>query len=105
MQENKSFQGSSFRSYIASNVLSRQTTRAPKALPKFLQRASNFRIFVYEVTESKLFGGAILFVTLVNTACLLIQTDESISLRGGKLFSRCNESILENCKKEVYQKP
>ena len=101
MLENKSFQESSFRSYLASNVLSRQTTKVIKLPPYFPKNASSFRIYIYGVTESNFFSGTILFVTLVNTACLLIQTDESIALRGGKLFLRyisfrlkCNASIV-----------
>lgn len=55
-------------------------------MPKHLENASEFRHFVYELTESKSFGAFILFVILVNTIILLVQTDETISIKGGKYY-------------------
>ena len=55
-------------------------------MPKNLENASEFRLFVYELTESKSFGAFVLFVILLNTVILLVQTDEAISIKGGNLF-------------------
>lgn len=55
-------------------------------MPKNLENASEFRLFVYELTESKMFGGFILFVILLNTVILVVQTDEGISIKGGARF-------------------
>ena len=67
----------------APNEQPKKLTKAPVTLP---MTASDFRIFIYEVTESKAFGGAILFVILLNTAILIAQTSEELILRGGKLL-------------------
>lgn len=40
-------------------------------------------MFIYEFTESKIFSGTILFVILLNTAILVVQTDEGVSVRAG----------------------
>ena len=53
-------------------------------LPKNLENASEFRVFVYHLIESKFFGGAILFVILVNTVVLITQTDEQVAVQAGK---------------------
>ena len=55
-------------------------------MPKNLENASEFRLFVYELTESKMFGGFVLFVILLNTVILVVQTDEGISIKGGTHF-------------------
>lgn len=52
-------------------------------LPKTLENAGEFRLFIYELTESKVFGGAILVVILLNTVILVTQTDEAISVKAG----------------------
>ena len=64
--------------------------KLPPHLPK---NASDFRIFIYEVTESKSFGGAILFVILLNTVILVAQTSESLVMKGGK--SRFQSKICQ----------
>ncbi len=51
--------------------------------PKNLENASEFRLFVYELTESKSFGAFVLFIILLNTVILVVQTDEGISIKGG----------------------
>ncbi len=56
----------------------------PPHLPK---NASDFRIFIYEVSESKAFGGAILFVILLNTVILVAQTSEELIMKGGENLS------------------
>ena len=74
-------------SHIALKTLDEQpkgTIRAHLHLPS---NASDFRIYIYEITESKTFGGAILFVILANTVALIAQTSESLVLRGGKIPS------------------
>ena len=53
-------------------------------IPKTLENASEFRMFIYELTESKIFSGSILFVILLNTVILVIQTDEEFSVKAGK---------------------
>lgn len=53
-------------------------------IPKTLENAGEFRMFIYEFTESKIFSGSILFVILLNTAILVVQTDEGVSVRAGK---------------------
>ena len=55
-----------------------------KTLPAYLDNASKFRIYVYQLTASKVFGGLILFIILLNTAILFVQTDEKIRILGGK---------------------
>jgi hypothetical protein len=63
------------------------------ALPKSLENAGEFRLFIYELTESKAFGGAILVVILLNTVILVTQTDEAISVKAGKLNTFKAEEI------------
>ena len=41
-------------------------------------------MFIYELTESKIFSVSILFVILLNTVILVIQTDEGFSVKAGK---------------------
>ena len=43
-------------------------------------------MFIYELTESKVFSVSILFVILLNTVILVIQTDEAFSVKAGKQF-------------------
>ena len=40
-------------------------------------------MFIYELTESKVFSVSILFVILLNTVILVIQTDEEFSVKAG----------------------
>ena len=47
-------------------------------------RRQCFQKFVIGIVNSKLFGGAILFIILLNTIILIIQTDEETSVKGGK---------------------
>lgn len=68
-----------------SKEQSKTVLKLPKHLP---ENASDFRIFVYEVTESKAFSGAILFVILFNTVILVAQTSEDLYRRGGKYRAR-----------------
>ncbi|XP_065061769.1 cation channel sperm-associated protein 1-like [Rhopilema esculentum] len=65
--------------------------KLPPHLPK---NASDFRIFIYEVTESKSFGGAILFVILLNTVILVAQTSESLVMKGGWYFAALDNVFL-----------
>lgn len=60
--------------------------------PNNLENASEFRVFVYELTESKMFGASVLFVILLNTVILVVQTDEEISVKGGNV----SEESLSN---------
>ena len=53
-------------------------------IPKTLENAGEFRMFIYELTESKIFSVSILFVILLNTVILVIQTDEAFSVKAGK---------------------
>jgi len=53
-------------------------------IPKTLENAGEFRMFIYELTESKIFSVSILFVILLNTVILVIQTDEGFSVKAGK---------------------
>ena len=46
-----------------------------------------FQKFVISIVDSKLFGGAILFIILLNTIILIIQTDEGTSVKGGNSLS------------------
>ncbi|XP_001641973.3 cation channel sperm-associated protein 1 [Nematostella vectensis] len=66
-------------------------------LPKHLENASEFRLFIYDVTESKTFGGAILFVILLNTIILITQTDEAVYVNASWYFS-----ALDNCFLAIY---
>lgn len=52
-------------------------------IPKTLENAGEFRMFIYELTESKIFSVSILFVILLNTVILVIQTDEAFSVKAG----------------------
>ena len=54
-------------------------------LPPHLNNASQFRIFVYKVTESKAFGGAILCVIFLNTLMLIAQTREEDLMKRGEM--------------------
>ncbi|XP_031554063.1 cation channel sperm-associated protein 1-like [Actinia tenebrosa] len=63
-------------------------------LPKTLENAGEFRLFIYELTESKMFGGAILVVILLNTVILVTQTDEAISVKAGWYFSSLDNVFL-----------
>ena len=54
-------------------------------LPKNLENASEFRLFVYHLIESKLFGVAILFVILLNTVILITQTNEEVDVKAGTI--------------------
>lgn len=62
--------------------------------PKNLENASEFRLFVYELTESKSFGAFVLFIILLNTVILVVQTDEAISIKGGWYFSAMDNVFL-----------
>ena len=53
-------------------------------IPKTLENAGEFRMFIYELTESKIFSVSILFVILLNTVILVIQTDEAFSVKAGR---------------------
>ena len=53
-------------------------------IPKTLEDAGEFRMFIYELTESKIFSVSILFVILLNTVILVIQTDEAFSVKAGR---------------------
>ncbi|XP_028396182.1 cation channel sperm-associated protein 1-like [Dendronephthya gigantea] len=63
-------------------------------MPKNLENASEFRLFVYELTESKSFGAFVLFIILLNTVILVVQTDEAISIKGGWYFSAMDNVFL-----------
>ena len=52
--------------------------------PKALEKAGEFRMFIYELTESKIFSVSILFVILLNTVILVMQTDEGFSIKAGR---------------------
>ena len=60
---------------------------------KLPEDASKLRVFLYKMIDTKLFGATILFIILVNTVVLIIQTDEEISVKLGKnhfdYFSAC----------------
>lgn len=43
-----------------------------------------FQKFIIGIVDSKLFGGAILCIILLNTIILIVQTDEKTSVKGGK---------------------
>ena len=58
-------------------------------IPKTLENAGEFRMFIYELTESKIFSVSILFVILLNTVILVIQTDEGFSVKAGNVPSLC----------------
>ena len=73
------------RSKVSSGILIEQeATKIFKVPPHLPQNASDFRIFVFEVIESKGFRGSILFVILLNTAILVAQTNERVAMKGGK---------------------
>ena len=50
---------------------------------RFPDNASYMRSFVYDLTKSKSFGGTILVIILLNTAVLLVQTEEDIRVKWG----------------------
>lgn len=58
-------------------------TRGHQQVPKTFENAGEFRMFIYELTESKVFSVSILFVILLNTVILVIQTDEEFSVKAG----------------------
>ena len=62
--------------------------------PKNLENASEFRLFVYELTESKSFGAFVLFIILLNTVILVVQTDEAISIKGGNAMIYVHVVVL-----------
>ena len=78
-------------------------------IPKTLENAGEFRMFIYELTESKIFSVSILFVILLNTVILVIQTDEGFSVKAGNcalvyfnmVFINfcypCNTCMMKNC--------
>ena len=78
-------------------------------IPKTLENAGEFRMFIYELTESKIFSVSILFVILLNTVILVIQTDEGFSVKAGNcalvyfnmVFIHfcypCNTCMMKNC--------
>lgn len=41
-------------------------------------------MFIYELTESKIFSVSILFVILLNTVILVMQIDEGFSIKAGR---------------------
>lgn len=55
-------------------------------MPKTLENAGEFRMFIYELTESRIFSVSILFVILLNTVILVIQTDEAFAVKAGKVL-------------------
>ena len=57
-----------------------------KPAPDFLKGASDFRLYVHELTESKTFGGAILFVILLNTVTLIAQTWDLVNVKAGRPY-------------------
>ena len=59
-------------------------------IPKTLENAGEFRMFIYELTESKIFSVSILFVILLNTVILIIQTDEAFSVKAGRFLINLN---------------
>ena len=63
-------------------------------IPKTLENAGEFRMFIYELTESKIFSVVILLVILLNTVILVIQTDEAFSVKAGKNFSKTPVALL-----------
>eukprot|EP00794_Sanderia_malayensis_P019790 gene19791-21730_t len=72
-----------------STVDTQSNSKVFKRPPHLPENASEFRIFVYEVTESKPFGGAILFVIILNTVVLVAQTSEEISFKGDFIIVLC----------------
>lgn len=52
-------------------------------------------MFIYELTESKIFSVVILFVILLNTVILVIQTDEAFSVEAGKFFQNSSGIALD----------
>ncbi|XP_073249025.1 cation channel sperm-associated protein 1-like [Porites lutea] len=63
-------------------------------IPKTLENAGEFRMFIYELTESKIFSVSILFVILLNTVILVIQTDEAFSVKAGWYLSALDNVFL-----------
>lgn len=62
-------------------------------IPKTLENAGEFRMFIYELTESRIFSVSILFVILLNTVILVIQTDEAFAVKAGKVFKIAVKSL------------
>ncbi|XP_066911083.1 cation channel sperm-associated protein 1-like isoform X1 [Clytia hemisphaerica] len=60
-------------------------------------RRQSFHSFVIDIVDSKLFGGAILFIILLNTVILIVQTDEETSVKGGWYIA-----ILDNVFLAIY---
>jgi len=49
----------------------------------FFEHWSTFRLMCYDISESKLFGGFILFIIGVNTTLIALQTDSAMHMKGG----------------------
>ena len=64
-------------------------------IPKTLENAGEFRMFICELTESKIFSVSILFVILLNTVILVIQTDEAFSVNAGWFHFWCSFHFYE----------
>lgn len=62
-------------------------------IPKTLENAGEFRMFIYKLTESRIFSVSILFVILLNTVILVIQTDEAFAVKAGKVFKIVVKSL------------
>lgn len=62
-------------------------------IPKTLENAGEFRMFIYELTESRIFSVSILFVILLNTVILVIQTDEAFAVKAGKVSKIAVKSL------------
>ncbi|XP_074632161.1 cation channel sperm-associated protein 1-like isoform X1 [Acropora palmata] len=69
-------------------------TRGHQQVPKTFENAGEFRMFIYELTESKVFSVSILFVILLNTVILVIQTDEEFSVKAGWYLSALDNVFL-----------
>lgn len=63
-------------------------------IPKTLENAGEFRMFIYELTESRIFSVSILFVILLNTVILVIQTDEAFAVKAGWYLSALDNVFL-----------
>ena len=66
-------------------------------MPKSLENAGEFRLFIYELTESKIFSIIILFVILLNTVILVSQTDESFAVTAGKQLISVEVKVICLC--------
>lgn len=63
-------------------------------IPKTLENAGEFRMFIYKLTESRIFSVSILFVILLNTVILVIQTDEAFAVKAGWYLSALDNVFL-----------